>query len=44
MIPLYYQLNGYSENFKIKLYYFQVRLSLRCNIILKLLSPFHKCF
>ena len=41
---LSYQLNGHAENFKIKPYYFQERLSFRCNIILKLLSPFHICF
>ena len=41
---LSYQLTGNAENFKIKLYYFQKRLSLRCNIILKLLSPFDICF
>ena len=29
MIPLNYQLTGHQENFKIKLYYFQEKLSLR---------------
>ena len=43
-IPLKYRLTGHPENFKIKLYYFQERLSLRYNIILKLLSLFHICF
>ena len=33
-----YQLTGHPENFKIKLYDFQERLSLRYNISLKLLS------
>ena len=28
IIPLNYQLTGHPENFKIKLYYFQERLSL----------------
>ena len=37
-IPLNNRLTGHPENFKIKLYYFQERLSLRYNIILKLLS------
>ena len=41
IIPLNSQLIGHPENFKIKQYYFQERLSLRYNIILKLLSPFH---
>ena len=41
--PLNYRLTGHPENFKIKLYYFQERLSLRYNIILKLLSLFHIC-
>ena len=41
IIQLNYQLTEYPENFKIKLYYFQERLSLRYNIILKLLSLFH---
>ena len=36
--PLNYQLTGHPENFKIKLYYFQERLSLSYNIIQKLLS------
>ena len=43
IIPLNYQFTGHPENFKIKLYYFQERLSLRCNIILKL-PPFHIYF
>ena len=30
-IPLNYRLIGHRENFKIKLYYFQERLSLRYN-------------
>ena len=38
IIPLNYQLTGHPENFKIKLYYFQERLSLSYNIIQKLLS------
>ena len=42
-IPLNYQLTGHPENFKIKLYYFQERLSLQYNIIMKLLSLFHIC-
>ena len=37
IIPLNYRLTGNPENFKIKLYYFQERLSLRYNI-LKLMS------
>ena len=41
IIPLNYGLTGDPENFKIKLYYFQGRLSLRYNIILSL---FHICF
>ena len=41
IIPLNYQLNRHPENFKIKLYYFQDRLSLSFNIIQKLLSPLH---
>ena len=40
VIPLNYPLTGHPENFKIKLYYFQERLSLQCNIILKLMSLF----
>ena len=40
-IRLNYRLNGHPENFKIKLYYFQERLSLRYNIILKLLPLYH---
>ena len=39
-----YQLTGNPDNFKIKLYYFQERLSLQYNIILKSLPPFHICF
>ena len=42
--PLNYQLTGHPENFKIKAYYFQERLIVRYNIILKSVSPFHKCF
>ena len=38
-----YQLTGHPENLKSK-HYFKERLSFRCNIILKLLSPFHICF
>ena len=44
IIPLNYQLTGHPETFKIKLYYFQERVSFRYNIILKLLSPLHVCF
>ena len=44
VIPLNYQLTGHPENFGIKLYCFHERLSLRYNVILKLLSPFHICF
>ena len=40
IIPKNYRLTENPENFKIKLYYFQERLSLRYNIILKLLSLF----
>ena len=40
IIPLNYRLTGHSENFKTKLHYFQKKLSLRYNIILKLLSLF----
>ena len=43
-IPMNYRLNRHPENIKIKLYNFQERLSLRFNIILKLLSLFHICF
>ena len=43
VIPLNYRFTGNPENFKIKLYFFQDRLSLRYNIILKLLSLFHIC-
>ena len=39
IIPLKHQLTGHREKFKIKLYYFQERLNLRYNIILKLLPP-----
>ena len=42
--PLNYRLTGDPEVLKTKLYYFQKRLSLRCNIALKLLSLFHRCF
>ena len=38
IIPLNYPLTGHPENFKIKLYYSEERLSLPYNIILKLLS------
>ena len=38
IIPTHYRLTGHPENFKIKLYYFQERLSLRYNIIPKSLS------
>ena len=41
IIPLNNRLTGHPENFKIKLYYFQERLSLRYNIILKPLSVSH---
>ena len=41
IIPLNYQLIGHPENFKIKLYYFQERLSLSYSKILKLLSSLH---
>ena len=41
IIPLNYQLTGHSENFKIKLHYFQERLSLSYKIILKLRSPLY---
>ena len=41
IIPLNYQLTGHPENFKIKLYYFQERLSLSYKIILKLRSPLY---
>ena len=43
IIPLNYRLTGHPENFKIKLHYFQERLNLRYNLILKLLSLFHIC-
>ena len=43
IIPLNDWLTGHPENFKIKLYYFQERLSLQYNIILKLRSLFHIC-
>ena len=38
IIPLNDRLTGHPENFKIKLQYFQEILSLRYNIILKLLA------
>ena len=41
IILLNYQLTGHPENFNIKLYYFQDRLSLSYNIIWKLLSPLY---
>ena len=44
IIPLKYRLTGHPENFKIKLYYFQERLSLRYSITLKLLTLSHICF
>ena len=44
IIPLNSRLTGDTENFKIKIYYFYERLSLRYNLILKLLSLFHICF
>ena len=44
IIPKNYRLTGHPENFKMKLYYLQERLSLRYNIILKLLPVFHICF
>ena len=40
IIPLNEWLTGHPENFKIKVYYFQERLSLRYNILLTLLSLF----
>ena len=40
IIPLNYFFTGHPENFKIKLYCFQERLSLRYNIILKLCLHF----
>ena len=40
IIRLNYQLTGHPENFKIKLHYYEEKLSLLYNIILKLLSPF----
>ena len=43
-IPLNYQMTGPPEDFKIKLPYYQERLSLRYNIIPKLLSLFDRCF
>ena len=39
-----YRWTGHPEMFKIKLDYFQERLSLRFKIILKVLSRFRKCF
>ena len=44
LIPLNYRFTGHPENFKIKLFYFQERVRLRYNIILKLLSLFYICF
>ena len=44
IIPLNYQLTGHPEILKIKLYYFQERLSIQYNINLKLQSLFHTCF
>ena len=44
IIPLNYQLTGHPEILKIKLYYFQERLSIQYNITLKLRSLFHTCF
>ena len=41
LFPLNYRLTGHPENFKIKLYYFQERLNVWYNIILKLQSLFH---
>ena len=41
IIPLNYRLTGHQVIFKIKLYYFQERLSLGYSIVLKLLSLFH---
>ena len=38
IIPPNYRLTGYPQNFEIKLYYFQERLSPQFNIIPKLLS------
>ena len=38
IVLLNYRLTGHPENFKIKLFYFQERLSLWYNIILKVLS------
>ena len=38
IIPLTYRMSGYPENCKVKLYYFQEKLSLQYNIILKLQS------
>ena len=39
IISLNDRLTEHPDNFKIKLYYFQERLSLRYNIILKLFPP-----
>ena len=44
IIPLNYRLTGHPENFKIKLHYLHERLSLRYNIILKLLSVSYICY
>ena len=35
IIPLYYLLTGHPQNFKIKLYYFQERLSLQKDLFFK---------
>ena len=44
IIPLNYRLTRHPENFKIKLYDFQERLSLPYDIILTLLSLFSYMF
>ena len=44
IIPPNYQFTGHPGNFKIKLYLFQERLSLRYKIILKLLPVFKRAF
>ena len=44
IIPLNELLTGHRDNFEVKLYNFQERLSLQYNIILKLLCPFQICF
>ena len=41
IILMNYQLAGHPDSFKIKLNYFQERLSLQCEINPKLPSPFH---